>query len=441
MPPQADPTEVQLAEAERVARGLGLPGLRPKQAEVLRCLAAGRNVFAGLPTGYGKSLCFWLPASAWGWRVWVVSPLISLIEDQALACERAGLKAIAWSGRMSRERRQALEARMEEGGWQLCFLAPERLSAWERSGFLARLRALGLGPELLVLDEMHCLEEWRAFRPAYGELFGHVRRNGEGGGLLLGLSASMGERESEAWMAELCEEHERVEAGLGRENLVLRVVAIEEEEARWLLLLEALSGLRAPATALVYCSTREECDDLARWLRSAGFEAVPYHAGLPAAEKSARSAAFRAGRLRVVCATSAFGMGVDYPHVSLVVHFSMPRDLESYWQEVGRAGRGGEAARAVAFWRRSEIFRIRGMEPEERARFLALWRAWLAGTCRRRAVAERLGLPGAASEACGRCDSCFPGGPGALPAAWWTQAAAAPLEWLEEALQLIENPC
>lgn len=428
-----EPRGSKLAQARLAANSAGF-SLRPFQEEVIGHLADGRSVFAGLPTGYGKSACYWVPAKAWGWRVWVVSPLVSLIEDQALACEKLGVRPLALRSAGNRAERAGQTARLEAGDWQVCFVSPERLELWARSGYLRRLRGLGLGPDLAVLDEMHCLEEWRTFRPAYGGLFERVKSWLSGHTLLLGLSASMPLRDSRAWMEELCGEYVHVSAGIARENLILCVLPLEEEESRWLLLVSALRGLRAPESALVYCGTRRESDETARWLRSCGIPAVAYHAGLPATERSARTEAFRKGGLRVVCATTAFGMGVDYPHVTRVVHFSMPHDLESYWQEVGRAGRDGAAAYAIAFWRRSEIARLRVIaEQGARERFASLWRAWASGVCRKRAVAARLGF---AEEDCGTCDRCRPGpssllGP-PLDPAWWAEADALTEEWLEE---------
>ncbi len=424
-------------EAEEAALSCGHFALKELQLEVLRGLAHGQHVFGSLPTGYGKSACFWVPAKAWQWRVWVLCPLISLMEDQWLACEKLGIRSIALKTQQCDSLRRAQAKILERGDWSICFLSPERLREWARSGYLKKLRNIGLDPDLVVLDEMHCLEEWRSFRPSYGELFEHLKHWLIDGKLLLGLSASLSEKESHAWMEELCGHHVRVSGGLGRPNLRLRVIPLEQEEERWLLLLEKLKCVKTPGSALVYCETRRETDEVSRWLRSAGLEAVAYHAGLPREERVARSHGFRAGLLRIVCATSAFGMGIDYPKVDLVVHFSMPHDLESYWQEVGRAGRAGQEAEAVAFWRRSEISRVRriGHDNHARERFVALWRAWISGRCRKQAVASRLGIEN--QECCGQCDRCenARGAGRALP--WWLEREALADAWLEEKIKVM----
>lgn len=414
---------LELAQAAATSRGLG--PLRAKQLETLSHLAEGKSCFAALPTGYGKSLCYQLPAVAWGWRTMVISPLVSLIEDQAHSARELGISAVAWHAGIPRRERQPLMARTRAGDWQVCFLSPERFLLWLQQG-----RAREIAPRLVVLDEMHCLSEWGEFRAGYRELASALGEFLRGGGIpLLGLSASFPLSNSRMWMERLVGPHALVEAPLGRDNLTLRVLPLERGEERWLRLLEALRDLREPDTALVYCFSRDETDHVARWLRSAGFAAVPFHAGIPAEERAERIRSFRAGRLRVVCATSAFGMGIDYPHVTRVVHFSMPRDLESYWQEVGRAGRAGQPAIATAFWRRSEIIRARILDAGSRERFFALWAAWAGARCRKVVVAERLGLT---QNSCGICDRCEAPNSFDSRGAWWFSPEARLEEWINQ---------
>lgn len=425
-------------------------GLKPLQRSALRALAAGENVSVVLPTGYGKSLCFALPAAAWGWRVWVISPLVALMEDQAQGLRASGLRALSIHGSLSPAEIRGREQRLFAGEVDILWISPERLVAWERNGLLRQLRATGLLPRLLALDEVHCFEAWRGFRPGYNESVPILRRFHAAGAQVLGLTATIQRREAWLWMQEVCGAHRHLAAGLGRERLALYVLPMAQESQRWVYLLSALKDLLSPRSALIYCETRRECDALAQWLRAAAIPACAFHAGLPRADRAAKLHAFRRGRLRVICATSAFGMGIDYPHVDRVIHFSLPACLDSYWQEVGRAGRGGQEAWALAFWRRSEWLRARRLQPQGRHRFLSLWQAWAADGCRRLAVANHLQLGEGAD--CGNCDVCFRRAK-KWPEArmewreafhqrpWWLHPAAQPQAWAEKKiLQPFGNP-
>jgi superfamily II DNA helicase RecQ len=241
-------------------------------------------------------------------------------------------------------------------------------------------------------------------------------------------------------MRELVDEYQLVEGGLGREQLFLHLFPLMEGNHRWLLLLAALRELHSPQSALVYCASRQECDSVASWLRSAGISASSYHAGLPDHTRSALSEAFRAGRLRVVCASSAFGMGIDYAFVDRVIHFSLPYDLESYWQEAGRGGRGGQKAHSLVFWQRSDIARIRTLTKKAQERYVVMWRAFIERECIKSKIAGRLGMP---QVPCGTCEFCatdlgdFPDWLkdckkliNELP--WWLEKEAKPKDWLEE---------
>lgn len=430
---------LESAEAELRRRFGAKAELKPKQREILIHLAESRSVFAGLPTGYGKSLCFWLPAAAWKWRVWVISPLLSLMEDQFNAMKSLGLRAISVHGSLGEQERGMMDD-LRSGDWEILFLTPEQLVAWHSNGLLTMLGEAGLGPDLLAFDEMHCLEEWKEFRVSLASVFPPIRRLVTNGARFLGLSASFAREDRQLWMSEFIDTYSVVELPLGRENLSLFVLPLENGALRWLLLLTALRELREPQSALVYCASRKECDLVTTWLRSAGIDATSYHAGLPVDVRKARSHGFRRGALKVVCATSAFGMGIDYPHVERVIHFSLPFSLESYWQEAGRAGRSGGRAYSIVFWRRSEIARLRILSPRARVLYVALWRAFLRGGCRVVAVAKSLGTE--ASE-CGNCDECRREGVG-LPdwlselrsvqtsSPWWLKKSAEPENWIDE---------
>ena len=410
--------------------------LKPKQAEVLELLHQGKNVFASLPTGYGKSLCFWAPALCWGWKVWVISPLISLIEDQSLALEQMGLPVVAWQEGSSPEKRYQQEEKMRSPQAQVVLLSPERLLQWERNGFLASLERDGLGPNLLALDEVHCFEEWRNFRSAYGEALSLLRKIHIRGAQVLALSASLSEKNACLWMKDFCEEFNGVYSALERGNIYLAVHAVQSEGERWLILAECLRSFRWGENILIYCSSRAEVDEAVRWLRSAGFPIFSYHAGLPKKERKALNVAFRSGKIPILCATSAFGMGIDFPRVRKVIHLSLPYSIESYWQEVGRAGRDGKPAEALLLWRRSEILRARWLKNESRIRFKKLWKTFARKICRKKAVALCFGLQ---EKKCDNCDSCGTKGKNPLhnlrqnlSSPWWIQDEEQLCRWIDK---------
>lgn len=416
--------------------------LKPQQLGVLKLLAEGENVFASLPTGFGKSLCYWLPAKAWGWKVLVVCPLISLMEDQKLALEKVGLKVLALHSNAG-EKAWLIEQRIEAEDWQVCLISPERFFQWRESGFFLKIKSIGI--DLLVLDEMHCIQEWREFRHGYKLIYEPIKRLLETNVPLLGLSASMPVHISHEWMHELCENPRFIYSRLGRENISLNVLPIEEGKLGWLFLVQELRNLQHPNSALVYCASRSQCEEVSQWLNSAGFNSVTYHAGLSKKLRSARLQAFRGGYLRIICCTSAFGMGIDYPFVDRVIHFSLPYSLQAYWQEVGRAGRGGVLAKAICFLRRSEINRARKMNEREKIEYEKLLHMFVSSNCRKILVGNYLGTT---ESACGACDNCLQTGESVslkqnqeidfFPKKniWWLESAAEIHTWIRSFFQM-----
>lgn len=445
--------EISLAETKLKEIFGESASLKSLQKEALSQLFAGHSVFASLPTGYGKSLLYWLPALAWDWRVIVVSPLISLMEDQKITLDRLGISSVMIHSGMSEEERIAAEKCLFSAQVKICFLSPERISAWWENGKWARLASRGFFPDLIVLDEMHCLEDWREFRSSYQDFYEPVKRFLHQGSRLLGLSASFSRENCDLWMHEFLEKYVYVGTGLERNNLSLFVLPILEDSERWLYLLSALRELKHPEAAIIYCSSREECMEVAAWLRSAGILATAYHAGLSHFHREAISRSFRQGACSIICATSAFGMGIDYPHVSRVIHFSLPYDLESYWQEVGRAGRSGQEAYAICFWRRSEIVRLRSMNEKMQEKYSVFWRALvqtqLRGECRKIAVAKNFNF---LQEPCEKCDRCRAKRPDFSPlwmngwdalwkkCVWWLEKESEPINWLEEKILAYKKP-
>ena len=413
--------------------------LKPLQADVLDYLWQRKSVFASLPTGYGKSLCYFLPALTWQWKVVVACPMIALMEDQGMSASEWGLRSIILHSQLSEEKFTTALNKLLHGAWDICFVSPERLTLWEQNGDLSKV--FSVLPDLLVFDEFHGLEDWQGYRKNMQDVFGAIRNFIGKGTLLLAMSASMSCTNGRKWMQEFCEDFEYINGGLGRKNLRLWVVPLTEEREKWLLLPALLRGLPDKKSIIIYCATREETDELHRWLSSVGFLLSAYHAGMPALSRKQVSEDFRAGRISILCATSAFGLGIDYRGVDRVIHFSMPYSIESYWQEVGRAGRGGQEAYGVCLWLRSDISRVRILAQSERMRFFDLWSAWIEGGCRRSVVACK--LEHKEEKVCGKCDVCLqreirdePFWLQTLklfaPKPWWLEDEAQPEQWLSE---------
>jgi ATP-dependent DNA helicase RecQ len=297
---------------------------------------------------------------------------------------------------------------LRKGDWDMAFISPERLVLWMRSGFWTKISSQ---VSLLTFDEAHCLVEWRGFRPLFQELEERIAVAGINLPPLLLLSATLSPESLEDLARRWRREFRGVRAQVGRENLYLAVESFSEEKHRWLRLAGHLRNLESPKAAIVYCGTRREAELVAAFLQSGGLGAVAYHAGLAPQRRRRLEDAFRLGRLRVVCATSAFGLGIDYPFVERVIHWGPPDDISSYWQEAGRAGRSGSPAYCFLLWLRSDFFlwrdRIRkAAQNEVKTKWKNFKRmaAFLrTNQCRKAWVASELGW---SSPACGNCDQC-----------------------------------
>jgi ATP-dependent DNA helicase RecQ len=332
-----------------LSRHFGYPDFRPAQAPVVESILAGTDTLAVLPTGAGKSVCFQVPALALGGLTIVVSPLISLMQDQVAAAEARGIAAACLTSGRTAEEQGAVRRRLVEGRLSLLYLSPERL---ER--FAPELREAGIRPVLLAVDEAHCIAEWgHDFRPSYRGLLAARYRMGRPQAVALTGSATAAVREeivrALGFPAGRYAEHL---GSFDRRNLWFGVVRVANDRERLQALRRLISG--DDRMAIVYAPTRSVTESVARALAAAGHRAAPYHAGLDRVRRAAILDAFLSDRLDVVVATCAFGMGIDKPTVRLVVHWTLPPTPESYYQEAGRAGRDGEFARCVLLWHPSD---------------------------------------------------------------------------------------
>ncbi len=380
----------------------GFDAFRGRQAEVVGRVLAGRSTLAVMPTGAGKSLTYQLPATVMEGCCVVVSPLIALMHDQLRSARANGIRAATLTSADAdwRETQDAFRA----GALDLLYVAPERASQPAFRGMLAEAPLA-----LFAIDEAHCVSEWgHDFRPDYRQLrplmdaFPAVPR--------LALTATADDHTRADILTQLGIPAEGlIVAGFDRPNIRYRIVARDNP-------VRQLTALMAdnPGPGIVYAPTRRKVEELAQKLGEAtGREVRAYHAGLDAETRAANQAAFVASEDMVMCATIAFGMGIDKPDVRFVAHAALPKSIEAYYQETGRAGRDGDPARAVLFWDAGDFARARqrlGELPPDRrsgegARLDAMAALVETPGCRRAVLLRHFGEDPPAT--CGNCDNCL----------------------------------
>ena len=329
-------------------RHFGHGSFRPGQEDIVRAALSGRDLLAVMPTGSGKSIGYQLPAMLLAGPTLVVSPLIALMKDQVDELARKGIPAAALHSLASPAARRAAETAMREGRLRLLYVAPERFAS---ASFRRLLEDAPIAR--FAVDEAHCVSEWgHDFRPDYRLLADAARRCRRGDGVagrppILAFTATA-TPEVRDDIVELLglESPEVFVAGFDRPNLFPDVRKVSGEIEKRALLPELVGGRRA----LVYAATRKSAARAAEALRQSGIAAEAYHAGLDEPERTRVQNQFADGSLRVVCATNAFGMGIDRPDVEAVVHFEIPGSLEAYYQEIGRGGRDGRRADVTLLW-------------------------------------------------------------------------------------------
>jgi ATP-dependent DNA helicase RecQ len=384
----------------------GYEGFRPLQREIIETSLAGRDVFALLPTGGGKSLCFQLPALVRDGLTVVVSPLIALMKDQVDQLEAAGVAATFLNSSLKVSDAKARMRGLHEGKYRLLYAAPERLMLdnWQEN-----LRAWNVSA--VAIDEAHCISEWgHDFRPEYRQL-SRLRA------LLPGvpftaLTATATERVREDIIRHLHLDNPAVfVASFNRPNLSYRVIPKNQGSKQ---IAEFVRG-RPTDSGIVYCATRATADRLAETLSGRGFPAKPYHAGLTAGERASHQDLFLRDEVRIICATIAFGMGINKPNVRWVIHHDLPKNIEGYYQETGRAGRdglpgdclllfsAGDAAKQTHF-----IEEMRSAKEQDIARrqLRQMMHYAECAACRRRELLAYFGEKYPAPT-CDACDNCL----------------------------------
>jgi len=333
---------------ELLSERFGLTAFRVHQLKVLGPLLAGRSVLAVLPTGAGKSLCYQLPALMARGLTLVVSPLISLMQDQVAALRRRGIPAAYLNSLLSSDERRAILDAALSGRLALLYCAPERLGSLVR-----QLARAGREVSLLAVDEAHCIVEWgNEFRPVYRQLDRYRYLLGDPVTIALTGSATL-ETRADILRVLRIPQGEVVVTSFDRPNLVFCVERVRDDRERFSRMRELIGGVDGPV--IVYTPTRRLTELVTRAMLRMGVRAAPYHAGLAGGTRRRVLRAFLADRAPLVFATSAFGMGIDKPDVRRVLHWGPPRTVEAYYQEAGRAGRDGRRSECVIVWRPSDF--------------------------------------------------------------------------------------
>ena len=383
----------------------GFDSFRPGQEAIVDAVNAGEDVLAIMPTGGGKSLCFQLPALCRDGVTVVISPLIALMRDQVRALREAGVEAGSLTSGNTEEETEEVFQALDEGRLKLLYMAPERLA---NGGAVQLLRRINV--TLLAVDEAHCVSQWgHDFRPDYLKI-GALRK--QLGNVQIAAFTATADAETRFEIGKRLFDGESPRTfleGFDRPNISLAFQPKDQPRRQ----LTEFVAARKGQSGIVYCSSRNKTEVLAQALRSEGHSALHYHAGMDAEDRRIAENRFQREDGLIVCATVAFGMGIDKPDIRFVVHADLPKSIESYYQEIGRAGRDGAPADTLTLYgaddirlRRSQI--DEGLAPADRkgadhARLNALLGLAEALECRRKTL---LGYFGEDMETCGNCDLC-----------------------------------
>ena len=395
-----------MSALEILNRVFGYASFRGRQADIIEHVAAGGDALVLMPTGGGKSLCYQVPALLRPGCAVVVSPLIALMQDQVAALLEAGVSAAVLNSSLDARQAGQVEHRFAAGEYDLLYVAPERLLS---PRFLALLERAPIA--LFAIDEAHCVSQWgHDFRPEYIQLsvlherFPAIPR--------IALTATADELTRREIIERLhLEEARTFIASFDRPNI--RYTVVDKDNARERLL-DFVHARHPGEAGIVYCLSRKKVEETADWLNARGIDALPYHAGLDQATRARHQTRFVNGDGMVIAATIAFGMGIDKPDVRFVAHLDLPKSIEAYYQETGRAGRDGLPADAWMAYGLADVVQQRRMIDESEAedgykrvsvtKLDALVGLAETAECRR---VRLLAYFGEVSSACGNCDNCI----------------------------------
>ncbi|MBP7514708.1 MAG: DNA helicase RecQ [Flavobacteriales bacterium] len=397
-------TVTSSATSELLERHFGYKTFRPQQQEIIEHVLSGKDAVVLMPTGGGKSLCYQIPALALDGLTVVISPLIALMKDQVQALQANGIAAAFINSSLNFDEEREIDERLENGEIKLLYLSPERLFSPNVLEWLARLNV-----KLFAIDEAHCISSWgHSFRPEYKRLNALKQRFPYTPVIALTATADRAVRGDIAQHLGMRNERMFV-SSFDRPNLSLAVLPGVD---RWKAI-ERIMSRHAGKCGIIYCGSRDATEKLAAKLQKIGVRADYYHAGRTAEDRNEVQDEFISGKLHVICATIAFGMGIDKSDVRFVIHYNLPGNLESYYQEIGRAGRDGGAAETILFYSYADVqgqmYHIEKVEDERYKKILIAKLDRMkeyaeAQVCRRTILLSYFSETTA--EPCGNCDVC-----------------------------------
>ena len=399
---------------ELLYRIFGYDSFRPGQEKLIDAVLSGKDVFGIMPTGGGKSICYQIPALLFPGITLVISPLVSLMQDQVTSLKAAGVPAAYINSTLNGAQMQAVYRNLLDGKYKIVYVAPERL---DYSGFASIVQRLNIS--FLAVDEAHCISQWgQDFRPSYLRIVNFIDNLPYRPvvGAYTATATSQVQKDIEKILK--LNHPVRTVTGFDRPNLFFDVIHPELKDRE----LKRLLAERKGKSGIVYCSTRKKVETVCENLQTLGYQATRYHAGLEESERKKNQEDFLYDRKNIMVATNAFGMGIDKSNVSFVIHYNMPKSIEAYYQEAGRAGRDGAEADCILLYNSGDINTARFLiqngsdnedldpiqkemiQKQDLARLESMVTYCKTNTCLRGYILEYFGQKH--PEVCGNCGTC-----------------------------------